>query len=259
MAWLQKLRSFFQTEESDYPRVSRRHFIGGLSGAAVGAGVLMPDTARAEAEERAQMHGITPGTVVDAQGRMLRKTPLSADPLLGAIMMVGFNFAPRGWATCDGQLLPISTYQALFSLLGTIYGGDGRTTFALPDLRSRFPMHVGQGPGLSVRSQGQKSGAEAVTLTPLQMPSHAHTAQTTVEVPSSDATGPAASPNSNIPARPASGVPQYADPTQADGAVPGTASTTVNATGGNQPHANMPPYQVVRFCIALEGIYPSRS
>ncbi|MEO0558929.1 MAG: tail fiber protein [Bacteroidota bacterium] len=148
--------------------------------------------------------------------------------------MVGFNFAPRGWALCDGTLLPINQYQALFSLLGTIYGGDGRTTFALPDLRGRMPMHVGTGPGLSPRSQGQRSGSETETLTTGQVPAHSHpVSQVQVRGTGSETVG------------------------LATGGDQGTSATATS--GGGQSHNNMPPFLVVNFVIALQGLFPSRS
>jgi len=163
---------------------------------------------------------------------------------LGSITMFGGNFAPRGWAFCDGQLLPISSNQALFSLLGTIYGGDGRTTFALPDLRGRVPMHAGNGPGLSSRPLGSKGGAERVTLTVAEMPSHNHIM------------------NINIDAVASSG-DDYLNttPQQLTNQSPtvhfGTESIT--DVGGNQSHYNMMPYNCINFIIAIEGVFPSRS
>lgn len=167
-----------------------------------------------------------------------------SEPFLGEIRMFGGNFAPRGWAFCDGQLLPIAQNTALFSLLGTTYGGDGQSTFGLPDLRGRFPMHEGQGPGLTPRSLGAVAGAEAVTLIASQMPAHNHTVGAS--------TGEA---NDVIPTNGylAAGN-QYS----------ASANTSLNpaalgVAGGSQPHDNMPPYLVVNFIIALEGIYPSRN
>lgn len=166
------------------------------------------------------------------------------EPFLGQIQIFGFGFAPRGWAFCDGQLLPISSNTALFSLLGTTFGGDGRTTFALPDLRSRVPVHVGQGPGLTRYVWGQKGGVETVTLTVQQMPSHNHQ-----PVCSSDDAS-AGSPEGNLPA--AVGTPIYS--------TAGSASMVATQnTGGNQQHTNIQPFLSVYYCIALQGLYPSRS
>jgi microcystin-dependent protein len=182
-----------------------------------------------------------------------------SDPFIAEIVMFGGNFAPRGWALCDGQLLQISQHSALFSLLGTTYGGDGRTTFQLPDLRGRFPMHPGNGPGLSTRRLGEKSGTETETLTVGQMPSHTHTGTGTVKV-SGDAantnnpTGNALSlaeaySNQPFPESPAVPLKLRADSVEV---------TNANA-GGGQSHNNMPPFQCVHFIIALQGIFPSRN
>lgn len=173
-----------------------------------------------------------------------------SEPFVGQIKMFGGNFAPRGYALCNGQLLPISQNQSLFALLGTTYGGDGRTTFALPDLRGRIPMHPGHGPGLSNRNLGEKAGAEDVTLTPQQLPPHNHAANAVAPAGNSnDATG-------NF----------WADDAGAASATysSGPANTTMNAgaignTGGSQAHPNMQPYQCVNFIIALFGIFPSRN
>jgi microcystin-dependent protein len=167
-------------------------------------------------------------------------------------MMFGGNFAPRGWAFCDGQLLPISTNSALFSILGTTYGGDGRTTFGLPDLRGRAALHAGHGPGLSNRSLGAKGGAENVTLNLTQIPSHNH--PVTVKLKATDNSGDSADPVGRSPAQ--AGEDIYAD--SADGQL-APPDVTVGNTGGNQHHENMQPYQVVSYIIALQGIYPSRS
>lgn len=179
-----------------------------------------------------------------------------SEPFIGEIMMVGFNFAPRGWAFCDGQLLPISQNTALFSLLGTIYGGDGRTTFALPDLRGRVPIHSGGGPGLSPYRQGQKGGVETVTLSAAQMPSHTHAAAGTAKAVSGS--GNNTSPSGNnwaALARENAYSSAAADGTMAADNV----TVTVDNTGGSQTHENRQPYLSVSFCIALVGIYPSRS
>ncbi len=170
---------------------------------------------------------------------------------IGEIKMFGGNFAPRGWAFCNGQLLPINQNQALFSILGTTYGGDGRTTFALPDLRGRVPVHSGNGPGLSTYRLGQKGGFETTTITVANMPAHSH-----------PYAAPAVSEDGNT-----------SDPTNA---VPGgtkvldkeysteTPNTTMKSggtgnTGGSQPINIVQPYGTVNYIIALEGLYPSRS
>jgi microcystin-dependent protein len=168
-----------------------------------------------------------------------------SEPFLGEIRMVGFNFAPRGWATCDGQLLSIAQNTALFSLLGTQYGGDGQTTFALPDLRGRAAIHMGQGPGLSAVNIGERAGAETVTLTANQMPSHSHAAT------SNQGAATASRPGGAVPA--AGGA--YA--ASSDGSTM-NAAHIANA-GGSQPVGIKPPYLGLNFVIALEGIYPSRN
>lgn len=171
-------------------------------------------------------------------------------------MMVGFNFAPRGWALCDGQLLPISQNAALFSLLGTTYGGDGRTTFGLPDLRGRAAIHQGSGPGLTPRPMGQKSGAEHVALNASTMPVHGHTAQGQLKA-STDAAA-ASEPAGKVLATATRGS-IYADPANLTDMASSSVSVTVNDNaGGGQPHENMQPYQVVNFVIALVGLYPTR-
>lgn len=183
------------------------------------------------------------------------------DPFIAQIVMFGGNFAPRGWANCDGQLLPISQYQALFSLLGTMYGGDGRTTFGLPELRGRMAMHVGNGPGLSNRQQGQKGGQETVVATIATMANHTHTASstatTTIAVAASSGGEGIASGQviSNHPGA----FSEDSTPGATLGGVTSTAATTVNPIGGQQQQNNVPPFQVVRFIIALEGTYPSRN
>jgi microcystin-dependent protein len=173
-----------------------------------------------------------------------------SEPFIGQIMCAGFSFAPRGWARTDGQQLPIASYQALFSLLGTTYGGDGRTTFALPDLRGRFLLHDGSGPGLSQHTMGERGGSEAHTLTPSQMPAHTHA----VAPRGSTAAATAVSPAGAVPAATRPRLPAY-------GAAPGDtemAAITSGPAGGNQPTNHMPPYLVINCFIALEGIFPSR-
>ncbi len=173
-----------------------------------------------------------------------------SEPFIGEIKMVGFTFCPRGWEHADGKLLPISQYQALFSLYGTTYGGDGRTTFALPDLRGRVPMHVGQGPGLRPYRQGDRGGQEQVTLTQSQMPAHNHQINTT------DKTRNAPDPKGALLVK----LPKKNDIYSTKGPVSGQMrDDTVSAAGGSQPVNTMPPFLVVRFCVAVTGIFPSRS
>lgn len=171
---------------------------------------------------------------------------------LGEIKMFAGNFAPTGWALCDGQLLPIAQNQALFALLGTTYGGDGITTFALPDLRGRVPIHAGTGTGLSARQLGEMGGQESVVLTTQQLPSHTHTA--TIAADSTVSTTD--SPQRALPARNAASTPSYG--TSANSTLASTA-VAVGSTGGGQAHPNMQPYTCVYFIIALQGIFPSRN
>lgn len=188
-----------------------------------------------------------------------------SEPFVGEIKMFAGNFAPRGWALCDGQLLSVSGNDALFSLLGTIYGGDGRTTFGLPDLRGRVPVHMGQGPGLMNRPIGSKSGAETVVLTAAQLPGHTH------------ALGPAASgeapmrfkfgasdqgaPSGNSIAVARGGEERFRTSAGAGQEMHPDTLNLVATTGttGGSAHPNMPPFQCVNFIIALVGIYPSRT
>ena len=173
-----------------------------------------------------------------------------SEPFIGMIAIYGFNFAPRGWATCSGQLLPIAQNTALFSLLGTTYGGNGQTTFALPDLRGRVPNSAGQGPGLSSYDLGQVGGSESETLTISNLPAHGHVVATPCNTEDSTATNPAgnflASTSSNI----------YNSAATASASM--SNYPTANA-GGSQPFSILQPYLTVNFCIALEGIFPSRN
>ena len=169
-------------------------------------------------------------------------------PYLGEIMLVSWNFPPKGWAFCQGQLLPINQNQALFALLGTTYGGDGRVTFALPDLRDRVPIHFGQGQGLSPRTLGERSGESFHTLALGELPTHAHALQVF------SGSGSAVSPTGNYPARNAAGYPQYGS--VADVAM---SSSAIGSAGGGQAHANLQPYLGLKFCIALQGVFPSQT
>lgn len=167
-----------------------------------------------------------------------------SEPFLAEIRIVGFNFAPRNWAFCDGQLLPINQNQALYSLLGTTYGGDGRVTFALPELRGRAPVH----PGANGVSQGQKSGAEIHTLSAAEIPAHTHTAQ------ASSSGGDNPNPSGRVLAATAPAEIYHGD----ENRVAMHAGTVANA-GGGQGHNNMQPYLTLNFCIALQGLFPSRN
>ena len=230
---------------------SRRAFFRRMSGATaglLGAGLMVPDEAWAAIEGRANRFGIVPGTRVDRTGRPL-PAGMGPDEYIGEIFLFGGNFAPRSTALCQGQLLSIAQNTALFSILGTTYGGNGQTTFGLPDLRGRVPVGFGQGPGLSNYSLGQMAGSEAVTLTVNQMPAHAHA------VGASSAAGTTPDPAGNVPAMPASSIPQYVAPGAANTAL---AATPAGLAGGNQPHSVLQPYLTLNFCIVLEGIFPPR-
>lgn len=177
-----------------------------------------------------------------------------SEPFIGEIVMFGGNFAPRSWAFCDGQLLSISQNTALFSILGTTYGGDGRTTFGLPDLRGRVPMGPRNGPGLTPRSLGQRGGVENVTLNANQMPSHTHAASANAVAPagnSNDAAGNFWADDAGV----SSGT-YHTGPTNTT--MNGNA-ITVQPSGGNQSHDNVQPFLAVNFIIAITGIFPSRN
>jgi microcystin-dependent protein len=168
-----------------------------------------------------------------------------ADPFVAEIRIFPFNFAPRGWAWCDGQLLPLSQNTALFSLLGTTYGGNGKSNFALPDLQGRAPMHPGQGPGLSLHDLGETGGSETVTLLESEIPSHSHG----MRVSADDGNSRNAATNyvgagNNIFAAPANLVSM--------------APEDLPPAGGDQPHNNLQPYLTFYFCIALQGVFPPR-
>lgn len=170
-----------------------------------------------------------------------------SEPFLAEVRMVGFNFAPRGWAFCDGQILPINQNQSLYSLLGTTYGGDGRTSFALPDLRGRTPIHVGASNG-TPHTLGQKSGEETHILSLNETPAHNHGVQV------STAAADSPTPSGTVLAQ---AEMIYHNPT----GVPKTTmnNATLTNAGGGQAHDNMQPYLAVNFCIALRGLFPSRN
>lgn len=173
-----------------------------------------------------------------------------SEPFVAEIRIFAGNFAPRGWAFCNGQLLPISQNTALFSLIGTTYGGDGRTTTALPNLQGRAPMHPGRGPGLTSRRLGERGGSETVTLTEAQMPSHTHPFQGSQDPP--DSRQPGNSLASQPSGRGASVLYGTSNPVPQD-------ARTVSNTGGSQSHNNLQPFLTMNFIIALVGLYPSRS
>lgn len=176
---------------------------------------------------------------------------------IGEIRMFGGNFAPRSWALCEGQLLAISSNSALFSILGTTFGGDGRTTFGLPDMRGRAALGAGNGPGLSDYRLGAKLGVENVTLNITQIPSHNHSAGGTLKA----VVAPANSNNPNAKnfGLAAAGVNLYIAGANNMAMAANNVSVTLGNTGGNQSHTNMMPFQVVNYIIALQGVYPSRS
>lgn len=172
-----------------------------------------------------------------------------SDPFVAEIRIFPFNFAPTGWAFCNGQLIPISQNTALFSLLGTMYGGDGKSTFALPDLQGNAPMFWGQGPGLSLYDQGQIGGSETVTLLQSEIPAHNHQA--------SGASG--SGPTSPANAAWGAGAGRTPPPTYASGSPNVNMSPSALAPAGSSfPHNNMQPYLVLNFCIAMQGIFPPR-
>ena len=171
-----------------------------------------------------------------------------ADPFVAEIRIFPFNFAPKGWAWCDGQLLPLSQNTALFSLLGTTYGGNGKSNFALPDLQGRAPMHPDQGPGLSLHDLGETGGSETVTLLESEIPAHSHALRASINIadgPNPSGAYAAAPGNDNLYAPAASLVAH--------------APEALAPAGGDQPHNNMQPYLTFYFCIALQGVFPPRT
>jgi microcystin-dependent protein len=175
-----------------------------------------------------------------------------ADPFVAEIRIFPFNFAPKGWAFCDGQLLPISQNTALFSLLGTTYGGDGKSTFALPDLQGRAPMHPGQGQGLSLHDLGEESGSESVTLLNSEIPVHNHTVGRALDQPGNVMTPVGSIWAQGGTARAVVNVYNPGPPTAA------MKADVIQPTGGSLPHNNMQPYLTLNFCIALQGVFPAR-
>jgi microcystin-dependent protein len=174
-----------------------------------------------------------------------------ADPFVAEIRIFPFNFAPKGWAWCNGQLLPLSQNTALFSLLGTTYGGDGKSNFALPDLQGRAPMHPGQGPGLSLHDLGETGGSETVSLLQSEIPAHSHAWQ------ASNSDGISQSPAGNLLAVGVGGITMYAAPPPPGSLTP-LADNALAPAGGDQPHNNLQPYLTFNFSIALQGVFPPR-
>ena len=173
-----------------------------------------------------------------------------ADPFVAEIRIFPFNFAPKGWAWCDGQLLPLSQNTALFSLLGTTYGGNGKNNFALPDLQGRAPMHPGQGPGLSLRDLGESDGSETVTLLESEIPSHSHILRAASDP------GELPSPSGRSLSRSAEGSVYQSN---SSSNLTNMAAHSLVPAGGDLPHNNMQPYLTFYFCIALQGVFPARS
>ncbi len=173
-----------------------------------------------------------------------------ADPFVAEIRIFPFNFAPKGWAWCDGQLLPLSQNTALFSLLGTTYGGNGKSNFALPDLQGRAPMHPGQGPGLSLHDLGETGGSETVSLLESEMPAHSH-AMRAHDLDLGELNAPAA----NRSLAKSANATAYVAATNLVSLSP----QTLAPAGGDQPHNNMQPYLTFYFCIALQGVFPPRT
>jgi len=207
----------------------RRTFVGRLLAAFAG-GALLGRSTRVEAAP-------APGA-----------TPEGALNFLGEIRLHAGYYEPQSWMWCQGQTLSIAQYDALFSLLGTTYGGDGLETFSLPDLRSRVPIHSGQGPGLPNYSLGELGGVEVLTLTSQQIPAHAHTARASSGVGTSD------TPIGNVPARNAAGSPQYSFTPAVD-----LGANALLSTGGSQPHGNLQPFCGVNYIICVEGVFPPQS
>lgn len=237
--------NFFKKKLDNKSAGGRRNFMMKSVGSILGAGLLV-NTASAFSNVKSKTGLI----YVKRNGEIINDyiPQDAAIPYLGSIMMVGFSFAPIGWLLCNGQLLPILTNDALFTLIGTTYGGDGISTFGLPNLQSRLPIGQGQGLGLSSYILGQMSGTEEVTLTANQIPAHNHS------INASTASGTAGTPSNNFIAQNADGIDSFS------GSSNGLLNTgEMGATGGNQAHSNIQPYLSIYFCIATEGIFPLQS
>jgi len=217
---------------------TRKNFIKGLAGALT-LGWLFTGTDDLQAKE------LDDNKVSDQNNG---SNAMVFEPLLGSIMLFAGTFAPRGWAFCNGQLLSIASNSALFSIIGTIYGGDGRTTFALPDLRGRAPVGVGQGPGLSNYPIGQKVGSEQTFLSTANLPPHSHTLR------ASSSPGSSSSPDGNVPAVNRDGILHYGPTADAT-----MSSAGITNTGAGQAVNNIQPVLGMHYCIALQGVFPSRS
>ncbi len=215
---------------SPAPAVPRRDFLA-RTAAAVGAG-LLAFAARPALPGGDEAHAATAGL----------------DPFIGEIILFAGNFAPSGYLSCDGQLMAIAQNTALFSILGTTFGGNGQTTFALPDLRGRAPIHMGAGPGLPVFQLGEQGGAADHTLLSNEMPAHSHVAL------ADTGSGTQSSPAGGLPARDPSGSPAYGT-----NAVASLAGNAIGISGASQPHNNLPPFLTIHYCIAVQGIFPPRN
>jgi len=178
--------------------------------------------------------------------------------LIGQIVPFAGNFAPKGWLLCDGRLLPISQYSSVFALLGTYYGGNGTTTFALPDLRGAVAISPGQGPGRSNYDLGETGGSEAVTMTINEMPAHTHAVTVAVTVKGSDGTADLLSPKGDVPSSPTEPIYTSASDGSTMNTKAGSLALTVGPTGSNQAIPTLSPYLAVNYCICIEGIFPQR-
>ena len=175
-----------------------------------------------------------------------------SNPFVAEIRIFPFNFAPKGWAFCDGQILPISQNTALFSLLGTTYGGDGKSNFALPNMQGNAPMHPGQGPGLSLHDLGETGGSDTVTLLESEVPSHPHALMATSDTADVEGPGP------TVTLARSTGGFIYKMPASTPPLTP-LGDNTIAPAGGDQPHNNLMPYLTLNFCIALQGVFPPRT
>jgi microcystin-dependent protein len=210
----------------------------------------VPESASGRRRFLARLATLTAGLVLPWRARMIEAAPQETaayDGFLGEIMLIAGTYPPKGWAFCNGQLLSIAQNQALYSLLGNTYGGNGQTTFALPDFRARVVMHQGQGPGLSPRPMGERAGVVGHTLLATEIPAHTHVAR------AASASGTVVTPgNTVVPARSAASIPQWG--TTADAAL---APGAMTSAGGSQAHTNEQPYLVLNYVIALQGQFPS--
>jgi len=236
--------NFFKKKLNNKTDIGRRNFMMKSAGSILGLGLF------ANAANAFNVKSKTGYIYVKRNGEIINDyVPQGGpQPYIGSIIMVGYNFAPLGWEYCSGQIIPIENNEALFVLIGTTYGGNGTTNFALPNLQSRIPLGLGQGPGLSSYVIGQTGGVETVTLTANQLPAHNH------NINASTASGTAGTPSNNFIARNADGIDSFTASSN------GTLNvTSMGTTGGSQAHDNIQPYLAVSFCIAMEGVFPQQS